>query len=65
MSKSFNSSASTNAPATASQRATISNNFDQSHEMMTAVSNDSQEMELVDIFNKFMKKANDISESTV
>jgi hypothetical protein len=65
MAQSFNSSASTNAPTTASQRATISNNFDQSDDMMAAVSSDSQTMELVDVFNKFMKKANDISESTL
>jgi hypothetical protein len=65
MSKSFNSSVSTNAPATASQLATVSNNFDQSEDMMAAVSSDSQTLELVDVFNKFMKKANDISESTI
>jgi hypothetical protein len=65
MSKSFNSSASANAPSPTSQRATISNNFDQSEDMMAAVSSDSQTLELVDVFNKFMKKANDISESTL
>jgi hypothetical protein len=65
MSKSFNSSAGTNAASTASQRATISNNFDQSEDMMATVSSDSQTLELVDVFNKFMKKANDISESTI
>jgi hypothetical protein len=63
MSQSFNSQ--TNTAATASQLATVSKRFDQSEDMMSSVSSDSQTLELVDVFNKFMKKANDISESTV
>jgi hypothetical protein len=45
--------------------ATVKQGFDKAEAFMQAVSTESERMELVNIFNKFMKKASDSAESSV
>lgn len=54
------------APVSATQEVRrINKTGQESLSFMQAVSNESDYMDLVAIFNKFMKKANDTSESSV